>query len=427
MKAEATQQEPELIGEAEYHTLEQTLLESDRGRRFLKEYLNRHKTPETTEILGAIHRLEKVVTRERTVPDLDKIRLDIAEMHEAIERTKAEIANIKAEGDDDSNRFVDASHELDAIVTQTEGATQSILEAAEQIQEQAWVLREKGADDAACDEIDAKATEIFMACSFQDLTGQRTNKVVQVLRYLESRINLMIGIWGIEGVEAEDTAGPVDTRPDAHLLNGPQMSGRGVCQNSVDELMSVSDDVFNAALEETGTDPVSEATGQQEVPAKASEADVDAIMAGGDEPMDASAIDDMFAAAPAAATEDDAASDAESAEIDPDATLDEAAIELLFDAEVDAGAEEVEAEAEIDAEFEADAEIDAEFEAEAETDAEAELEAGIEAETETFAEDELEAEADVAWELEDDAAADEDVSDDPLQQLSEAERQALFN
>lgn len=413
MKAEATQQEPELIGEAEYHTLEQTLLESDRGRRFLKEYLNRHKTPETTEILGAIQRLEKVVTRERTVPDLDKIRLDIAEMHEAIERTKAEIANIKAEGDDDSNRFVDASHELDAIVTQTEGATQSILEAAEQIQEQAWVLRENGADDAACDEIDAKATEIFMACSFQDLTGQRTNKVVQVLRYLESRINLMIGIWGIEGVEAEDTAGPVDTRPDAHLLNGPQRSGRGVCQNSVDELMSVSDDVFNAALEESGTDATSEAPAPQDVPATASEADVDAIMAGGDEPMDASAIDDMFAAAPAEPAE----AEAEDEEIDPDATLDEAAIELLFDTEVDAVADEVEAE--VEAEAEADVEIEAESDAEDVAD--------IMAEAEVEDEAELEAEADVAWELEEEAASDEEITDDPLQQLSEAERQALFN
>ncbi|MEL7524121.1 MAG: protein phosphatase CheZ [Pseudomonadota bacterium] len=409
MKAAATQQEPELIGEAEYHTLEQTLLESDRGRRFLKEYLNRHKTPETTEILGAIQRLEKVVTRERTVPDLDKIRLDIAEMHEAIERTKAEIANIKAEGDDDSNRFVDASHELDAIVTQTEGATQSILEAAEQIQEQAWVLREKGADDAACDEIDAKATEIFMACSFQDLTGQRTNKVVQVLRYLESRINLMIGIWGIEGVEAEDTAGPVDTRPDAHLLNGPQRSGRGVCQNSVDELMSVSDDVFNAALEETGTDAATATPEPQEVSVTASEADVDAIMAGGDEPMDASAIDDMFASAPAETAEEDTAPDAADDDIDMDATLDEAAIEMLFDNEVDAGADEIEGEAEVEAEVEFAADD------EAETDAFAE------------AEPELEAEADVAWELEDEAASDEEVTDDPLQQLSEAERQALFN
>ncbi|MCR9059056.1 MAG: protein phosphatase CheZ [Rhodobacteraceae bacterium] len=405
MKTETIQEEPELIGDAEYHTLEQTLLESDRGRRFLKEYLNRHKTPETTEILGAIHRLEKVVTRERTVPDLDKIRLDIAEMHEAIERTKAEIANIKDDGDE-SNRFVDASHELDAIVTQTEGATQSILEAAEQIQEQAWVLRENGADGAACDEIDAKATEIFMACSFQDLTGQRTNKVVQVLRYLESRINLMIGIWGIEEMEAEDTAGPVDTRPDAHLLNGPQSSGRGVCQNSVDELMSVSDDVFDAALEETGMDVTSETSATSENDDAATETDVDAIMAGGHEPMDAAAIDDMFASAPADAVdeepveedpidEDPADEDPvdevdEFANADPDAMLDEAAIEKLFDSEVDV------------------------------------------TEDEAVAEDEAEAEADVTWELTEEAAEDEaamegDAATDPLQQLSEAERQALFN
>ncbi len=411
MKTETIQEEPELIGDAEYHTLEQTLLESDRGRRFLKEYLNRHKTPETTEILGAIHRLEKVVTRERTVPDLDKIRLDIAEMHEAIERTKAEIANIKDDGDE-SNRFVDASHELDAIVTQTEGATQSILEAAEQIQEQAWVLRENGADGAACDEIDAKATEIFMACSFQDLTGQRTNKVVQVLRYLESRINLMIGIWGIEEMEAEDTAGPVDTRPDAHLLNGPQSSGRGVCQNSVDELMSVSDDVFDAALEETGMDVTSETSATSENDDAATETDVDAIMAGGHEPMDAAAIDDMFASAPADAVdeepveedpidEDPADEDPvdevdEFANADPDAMLDEAAIEKLFDSEVDATEDEVVAE------------------------------------DEAVVEDEAEAEADVTWELTEEAAEDEaavegDAATDPLQQLSEAERQALFN
>ena len=321
-----------------------------------------------------------LMTRQRKVPDLDKIRLDIADMHEAIERTKAEIANIKAEGEE-SNRFVDASHELDAIVTQTEGATQSILEAAEQIQEKAWVLRENGADDAVCDDIDAKATEIFMACSFQDLTGQRTNKVVQVLRYLESRINLMINIWGIQELEAEATAGPVDTRPDAHLLNGPQLAG-GVSQNNVDELMSVSDDVFDAALKETGAEAApAEApkhASEADVDAiMASEADVDAIMAGGDEPMDAAAIDDMFASAPAAA--DDEEEEDEFAGADPDATLDEAAIERLFDSEVGGGTHEAADEAEADAE----------------------------------------------WELTEEVS--EEDGEDPLKQLSEAERQALFN
>ncbi|WP_186392018.1 MULTISPECIES: protein phosphatase CheZ [unclassified Pannonibacter] len=227
---------PVLIPEHEYLTLEQTLSESDRGRRFLTEYLRRHRSSETNSILDAIARLEKMMRRERSVPDLNRIRLDIADMHEAIERTKREISNIKKE-DEESNRFTDASHELDAIITQTEGATQDILNAAEKIQEYAWTLRENGADESVCDDIDAKATEIFMACSFQDLTGQRTQKVVHVLRYLESRINLMIGIWGIEDVNADDTAGPVDSRPDAHLLNGPQLAGKGVSQSFVDDVM----------------------------------------------------------------------------------------------------------------------------------------------------------------------------------------------
>ncbi len=396
-------EEPEAIGELEYKTLEQTLLESDRGRRFLNEFVKRHKTPETKEILSAIQRLEANMTRQKKVPNLDQIRLDIAEMHDAIERTKLEIANIKQE-DDQSNRFTDASHELDQIVNQTEGATQTILEAAEQIQEQAWTLRENGAADEVCDTIDAKATEIFMACSFQDLTGQRTTKVVQVLRYLESRINLMIGIWGIEEMEADDTAGPVDARPDAHLLNGPQLNGPAVSQSNIDELMSVSGDVLDAAIAETsGSADAQDGTEETSAPADdaiASNDDIDELMAAEDgEVMDAAAIDDMFAAAPAelddvsmaeAAADDDIppvetadACATEEAEFSGDETvLDEAAIDKLFDAECDETSAE-----------EADA---------------------------------AEAEADMDWEqTEEEAIAAE--GKDPLTELSEAERQALFN
>ncbi|WP_289035919.1 protein phosphatase CheZ [uncultured Roseibium sp.] len=380
--------EPAPIGEAEYETLEQTLLESDRGRRFLAEFLRRKKTPETKEILTAIQRLETTMTRQKKVPNFDQIRLDIGEMHDAIERTKNEIANIKTEGAD-SNRFVDASHELDLIVSQTEGATQTILEAAEQIQEEAWKLREAGASDETCDEIDAKATEIFMACSFQDLTGQRTTKVVQVLRYLESRINLMINIWGIEEMEGDPNAGPVDSRPDSHLLNGPQEEGKGVSQNNVDDMFSGNDsasevdetaetaDTMSFDKIETDTEDVAAES------AEASEADVDAIMAAAGEdagePMDSDAIDAMF---DQPEIEDSGEADvaeaiAEAEDIPPVAEdageeLDEAAVDQLFDAEM------------------------------------------------------TEAVADDAWEKTE-AETERDEANDPLTQLSEAERQALFN
>ena len=48
--------------------------------------------------------------------------------------------------------------------------------------------------------------EIFTACSFQDLTGQRTTKVINVLRYIEQRIGSMIAIWGEDKMPRERPA-----------------------------------------------------------------------------------------------------------------------------------------------------------------------------------------------------------------------------
>ncbi len=93
-----------------------------------------------------------------------------------------------------------------AIVQATEKATSDILACAERIQEMAWTLREQGVESEVCDLLDANATEVYTACSFQDITGQRTRKVIGVLRYLEDRINAMIGIWGLDGAMAAEAA-----------------------------------------------------------------------------------------------------------------------------------------------------------------------------------------------------------------------------
>src|SRR5262249_30355095 len=83
---------------------------------------------------------------------------------------------------------------------------------AEQIQEVAWMLRERGADGAICDALDRRANDIYSACSFQDLTGQRTRKVVDVLQFLEDRIRAMIEIWG-GAVPDEGGASPARAAP----------------------------------------------------------------------------------------------------------------------------------------------------------------------------------------------------------------------
>jgi len=60
--------------------------------------------------------------------------------------------------------------------------------------------------------------------AFQDLTAQRTNKVVDVLRYLESRINTMIEIWGF-AKEAEHNWQLLGRLGEVHALGHPVLVG----------------------------------------------------------------------------------------------------------------------------------------------------------------------------------------------------------
>jgi hypothetical protein len=157
-------------------------------------------------------------------------------------------------------------------------------------------LQAAGADAKLCGEIEELSTNIMLSCSFQDLTGQRTSKVVHALRYIEQRVNSMIQIWG---VNARD-AGPVDdvlkdTRRDAHLLNGPAKAGEGVSQDDIDKLLSgeapehvavaapapapapkPAAPVF-AAKGAAKPTPVPEAVDDAPAAEKASQADIDAL------------------------------------------------------------------------------------------------------------------------------------------------------
>ena len=130
----------------DFDAIESAVMETSRGRWFLAEYARRNRNADTDAVLTKLDRLERAIRRDRAVPDIDRIRLDLADMAEAISRTKQEIAQMKIETED-GGRFADASQELDAIVSQTESATNEILLAAEAIQEAAWTLREAGVAD----------------------------------------------------------------------------------------------------------------------------------------------------------------------------------------------------------------------------------------------------------------------------------------
>ena len=228
------------LSEEEFDQIEEAIARTTKGRAFLRRFHRRAHGAAAEEVRKMLVEFRNSWQRQSEVVEAAKhvevLRRELMEMAASIEQARREVAALRPP-DGAGDKITSATNELDAIVISTERASFEILNAAERLMDLSGKLRADGADSGLCAEIEGEVTNIFTACSFQDLTGQRTSKVVNALRYIEQRVNAMINIWGAEGlagfkIQHEST----DTRPDAHLLNGPQLDGHGVSQADVDSM-----------------------------------------------------------------------------------------------------------------------------------------------------------------------------------------------
>jgi chemotaxis protein CheZ len=179
----------------------------------------------TREVAEAQALLE---TYRAQIEQCEKLKVELDLIHDAINRTKREIAVLHGKSFD-GQEMAKVNGELGAVVGGTEHATQQILEAAEAIDQAASALAKVNSPEQQkilSEEIGERVISIFEACNFQDLTGQRITKVMATMRFIEQHINAMMEIWG--GVDAIRAHAPpiVDTREgDAKLLNGPKLDG----------------------------------------------------------------------------------------------------------------------------------------------------------------------------------------------------------
>ncbi|MCD8498067.1 MAG: protein phosphatase CheZ [Alphaproteobacteria bacterium] len=99
------------------------------------------------------------------------------------------------------NTAANAGVELDAVVDMTENAANTILDAAGHItsivgKKDNWATEESR--EQALDAINAHTEEIFMACSFQDITGQRIRKTLENIKTIEDRLGQALDKLGIQ-------------------------------------------------------------------------------------------------------------------------------------------------------------------------------------------------------------------------------------
>ncbi|TWA86629.1 chemotaxis protein CheZ [Azospirillum brasilense] len=182
-------------------------------------------TVDNSDVIRAISDLGAKLDRFLTMDaqQIDQIQVEIADISGRIKATKVEMAAIRhpLAGDD---KFVQASQELNAVVSATEAATNTIMACAEELEEVVHELKSSLPEGYHADRVNDMndvIVRIYEACNFQDLTGQRITKVVRALSFIEERVDAMMSHWNKREFEAMPLP-PTVTKMDETLeLHGP--------------------------------------------------------------------------------------------------------------------------------------------------------------------------------------------------------------
>ena len=176
-------------------------------------------------------RIEKLLSGRRgVVQDAD---LD------AVSTLKRSLTSLMA--DEDGRRLTRAAAELGAAVESMEKAAQAVLAAAESIDDGVNAMSCAQASGAGCEvapEIKQRLAQIYEACNFQDLAGQRIGKVIALLGHLEEqlahvaegRAHDAVATESGDGLISRPAAAPPRCRPaPATGRECPSVSGAQAC------------------------------------------------------------------------------------------------------------------------------------------------------------------------------------------------------
>jgi chemotaxis protein CheZ len=152
---------------------------------------------------------------------------EIAGLGRIIDQAKADVAGVSVDSIRGSH-IPTATGELGAIVEHTAIATNSILESCEMLDRLSSSL-----DTAHAAVLQNAITQIYEACSFQDITGQRITKVVKALQAIEGKVLELAGGHSTGVVLHLD----VSDAPGC-LLNGPALPTEAMDQADIDRLLA---------------------------------------------------------------------------------------------------------------------------------------------------------------------------------------------
>lgn len=198
----------------------------------LKE--RRDNTANRREVTEIVQNILHSLTGDVSSKDI-KLYEELESLAQYIRETKEEIAHIRPDDINDEH-IPFATDELDAIITATEDATGTILDCAEKIEATA-----RAVDEEQAKALEDCVTRIYEACNFQDITGQRINKVVKTLKHIEERVTFVVAALGhgdSESAPVKKERESKDAADESDLLNGPQLPDNANNQDDIDALFA---------------------------------------------------------------------------------------------------------------------------------------------------------------------------------------------
>jgi chemotaxis protein CheZ len=200
----------------------------------IAEFLRNKRNDDEVTLIDVVHLAEITAESLQTFFETmdSAVYRELREIAEYIKSMRREIGALQV-NELKQNRIPAAGQELDAIVKATEKATNTIMTSAEAV-----MAADTSDGEAFKTLVDSRMLDIFEACSFQDITGQRIAKVVETLEHIEARVSRFaaaVQTKDLEGVMTERERERAE-RKQKLLLNGPQFEGEGIAQNEVDQL-----------------------------------------------------------------------------------------------------------------------------------------------------------------------------------------------
>lgn len=165
--------------------------------------------------------LRAQLKRQTQAPDLQSLSAELAALRDVIARNKRDLGALIDDGDE--RRMTRAAEELGAARRGMEIGAERILKAAEVIDESARALTASLQDEykrGLAQEIQEQVVDVFEACNFQDISGQRIGKVIATLGMIERQVTVALTLC-----EAIAAAPAALAAAGNGLLNGPRLNG----------------------------------------------------------------------------------------------------------------------------------------------------------------------------------------------------------